>query len=135
MTAAVVAAMTLAGSAISHPIWRFGLTTRFTVCLVNHAGYLLIAFFFIATVNSRLLQEIPAFIAGPISLHGKFGRPPHLVSRFWDQLFLTGVITAGMILLMSMHTFRRHWIGVILTSLGTALWYLAGFYGVLARGP
>jgi hypothetical protein len=135
MMVAVVAVMALAGSAISYPIWRFGLTTRITVCLVNHAGYLLIALFFIVVVNSRLLQEIPAFIAGPISHYGSLGRPPHLVSRFWDQLFLTGVITAGMILLMSAHTFRRNWIGVILTSLGTALWYLAGFYGVLARGP
>ena len=38
MMVAVVAAMTLAGSAISYPVWRFCLTTRFTVCLVNHAG-------------------------------------------------------------------------------------------------
>jgi hypothetical protein len=39
MMLAVVAAMTLAGSAIGYPLWRFGMTTRFTVCLVNHAGF------------------------------------------------------------------------------------------------
>lgn len=127
LAVAVLAAMALAGSTISHPIWRFCVTTRFTVCVVNHAGYLLLMLGFVATTNMTLKEEGPILVAGPMSLLGRAG-PRYEVASI-------AFITCCIILLMSAHTFRRNLIGVMLTSLGTAMWYLAGMYGVLARGP
>lgn len=125
---AFVAGMTATGSAISYPIWRFWLRTRLTVCLANHVGYLLVMMVFIMAVNTKLIRDALIFAAGPLSFWGR-GANPIL------NLFMVGVFTVCLLLLMSAHTFRRNLIGVILTSLGAAMWYFAGFYGVLARGP
>ena len=69
---------------------------------------------------------------GPLSF---LGHNYPQVSDRWDDVFVIGVLALPMMILMSAHIMRPNLIGVILTSLGTALWYLAGFAAGLARIP
>lgn len=131
---AVAAAMTLVGTAIGYPLWRFWLRGRFTVCAANHAGYLILMLIIVA-INPKLTREIAYFMTGPLSFFGglRYMSPDDI--RFWTRLAILAMVTCCLVLLMSAHTFRRNLIGASLTALGTAMWYLAGLYAILARGP
>jgi len=133
---AITVAMALTGSAISYPIWRYLLRRRFTVLAVNHLGYFLALVVLGIVWDDELFEAVPILAGGPLSF---FGYTYPLVQAFpfvgksWDGIFIIGFLTAPTVFLMCAHSMRQNLIDVILTSLGTALWYIFGFGAGLAR--
>jgi hypothetical protein len=130
------AVMTLVGSAVSYPVWRFLMRRRFTVLAVNHVGYFLLLLVLAIVWDDEVLRLIPILVGGPLSFFGYTSwllNAFPFVSRSWVAIFIIVFLALPMVLLMCAHVARPNLIGVVLTSLGTALWYLAAFGAGLAR--
>ena len=132
---AIVFGLTLAGVAITYPLWLL-LPTRFTVTAANYLGYPLFVVVLGVVWDAEILGAIPLLAAGPLSFIG-YSYPllesfPYLTSA-WDEIFIIGFLAVPMLAMMFTHAFRQNLIGVILSSLGAAVWYLAGFAAGLAR--
>lgn len=125
---AIVSGMTMLGSAISYPIHRFWLRKRLTVLAVNHLAYFLALIISASLWDAEILRAAPILAGGPLSFLG--------VTHQWSARILVIVgLALPIIALMSAHTFRANLVGVVLTSLGVALWYLSAFGAGIARMP
>lgn len=135
---AIVTGMTLVGSAISYPIWRFLLRRRITVLAVNYLGYYLALVGLGIVAEGKVLSIVPVIAKGPLSFFGydyPLRQSYPFVRDLPESVVIIGFLALPIFVLMCAHVFRRNLIGVILTSLGTALWYLAGFGAAMARMP
>jgi hypothetical protein len=125
---AVATGMTLLGSVISYPIWRFLLRKRFTVFAVNHLGYLLVVVVLGLIWDDEIFRIAGTLVCGPL-LYINFA------NALWAGPFIISFLALPMIVLMGAHTFRPNLLGVMLTSLGCALWYLSACGALLTRMP
>ena len=135
---AITTGLTLAGSLISYPIWRFLLQNRLTVLVVNHLGYLLPWAVLGIVWDDEAFRIIPALLKGPFSYFGRtlsVGGTFPRVDQSMVGILIIAFLAAPMVLLMCAHPLRPNLIGVILTSLGIALWYVTAFVALLAQMP